>query len=335
MNIRIIGVPSAWGTSELGAQRTPTLLREAGLLEWLSDAGHDVVEGGDVPVSPMTTNDLPCGDVEATAESPSSVDTAQLTGVATMARGVREAVSAALAADALPIVLGGECSLGIGVAAALARHRGPLTVAWLDAHGDLNTPETSVSGLLTGMPLAVMLGHGHEELTAVGADGARPRGDKTFLLGGRDLDAGEVRNLADFGIRHLDTGTVRAAGPEEVIMEMLDVPEISVMPPEARAQLIASDPGAAESAAAAPHPNVYLHFDVDVLDPEFAPGVHYRVGGGFDPAEVGTLAGYLSASGCVGAIAVASANLEHDIDGRTVTSIRRVISSVADALATL
>jgi len=80
---------------------------------------------------------------------------------------------------------------------------------------------------------------------------------------------------------------------------------------------------------------VYLHFDVDVLDPEFGPGVHYRVAGGLDPAEVGTLVGYLAASGCVGAITVASANLDHDIDGRTVASIRRVFSSLGDALAAL
>ena len=83
----------------------------------------------------------------------------------------------------------------------------------------------------------------------------------------------------------------------------------------------------------APRPNVYLHFDVDSLDPEFAPGVHYRVAGGFDPSEVATLAGYLCASGCVGVITVASANLDHDVDNRTLDSVRTVLSSVADALA--
>ena len=118
-------------------------------------------------------------------------------------------------------------------------------------------------------------------------------------------------------------------------MAVLGVPEIVVMPPEARHQLAAADPEAAAAGAAAPHPHVYLHFDVDVLDPRYAPGVHYRGDDGFDPAEVGTLAGSLCASGCVGAITVASANLDHDVDGRTVDAIRDVFASIADALATL
>jgi arginase len=329
MNIRIIGVPSAWGTSELGAQRTPAMLREAGLADWFAAAGHVVDDGGDVAVEPMTPGDL------GVDEAPSDVDPVHLARVADMARGVRAAVAASLADGYLPLVVGGECSLCIGVAPALAQHGGPVTVAWLDAHGDLNTPETSTSGLVTGMPMAAMLGHGHADLLAVGGDVDPPAGRQTFLLGGRDLDAGEQANLGAYGVRHLDTESTRAVGPEEVIMEILGFPEISIMPPEARAQLVAIDPEAARAAAAAPRPNVYLHFDVDSLDPEFGPGVHYRVANGFDPAEVGTLAGYLCASGRVGAIAVASANLDHDIDGRTVASIRRVFDSVADALAAL
>lgn len=331
MKIRIIGVPSAWGTNELGAQHTPRLLRQAGLLDWFSAAGHEVTDGGDVAVAPMTQDDLQPGDFE---QAPAAgTDPVQLSRVAEMARGVRAAVSASLEAGCLPLIVGGECSLGIGVVPALVRQHGSVTVAWLDAHGDLNTPTTSLSGLVTGMPLAAILGHGYPELIAIGADVARPAGEATFLLGGRDLDAGEVRNLAAFGVRHLPTETSRAAGPEEVIMEILDVPEISIMPPEARAQIVALDSTAAEAAAHAPSPNLYLHFDVDVLDPEYAPGVHFPVAGGFDPGEVATLAGYLCASGCVGAIAIASANLERDIEGRTVTAVREVLSSVADALA--
>ena len=82
-----------------------------------------------------------------------------------------------------------------------------------------------------------------------------------------------------------------------------------------------------------PRRDLYVHFDVDALDPEFAPGVHYRVSGGFEPAEVGEIAGYLAASGRVGAVAVASANLDHDEGGRTLDAVREVIVSIADGLA--
>jgi len=326
MKIRIIGVPSAWGTLELGAQRTPGLLRDAGLAAWLAAAGHEVDDGGDVSVPAQDDNDL------RHAEQNPASSTVQ---VAAMARAVRAAVTASLRDGYLPLLLGGECSLSIGAVPALAQHNAPVTVAWLDAHGDLNTPETSSSGLLTGMPLAVVLGEGPAELTAVGSDVARPATGATFLIGGRDLDPGEVTNMERFGVRHVDTAAARSDGPEEVAMQVLGVPEIAVIPPEARAQLVAGDAAAAAAVDAAPRPNLYLHFDVDVLDPDYAPGVHYRVDGGFDPAEVGTLAGYLCASGCVSAIAVASANLDHDTDGRTIAAIRDVFSSIADALATL
>jgi len=337
MKIRIIGVPSAWGTMELGAQRTPQMLRDAGLADWLAAAGHQVEDPGDVDLPPQGAEDVwtPAA-AAAAAAAPRSTDPLHLEQVAQMARSVRHAVAASLSDRCLPLVIGGECSSSIGVVAALAAHRGPVTVAWIDAHGDINTPETSPSGLVTGMPLAVTLGHGHPSLTAVGEDTERPAGGSTFLLGGRDLDAGEIDNLEAFGVRHIDTAATRAAGPEEIAMQVLGVPEIAVMPPEARDLLVAADPAAAAAVTAVntdPRPSVYLHIDVDALDPEFAPGVHYRVDGGFDPSEVGTLAGYLCASGRVGAITLASANFDHDIDGRTVNSIREVFASVADALA--
>jgi arginase family enzyme len=116
-------------------------------------------------------------------------------------------------------------------------------------------------------------------------------------------------------------------------MQVLSLPELAVLPPEAMAQVAAASPEVAKAVAAVPHPDTYLHFDVDSLDPACAPGVHYRVGGGFDASEVATLAGYLSAGNCVRAITVASANLDHDVDGRTVDAIRVVLTSVADALA--
>ncbi len=326
MRIRIIGVPSAWGTRELGAQRTPGLLREHGLVDWLSRAGHQVDDAGDVDVPPQ-------GEADIWRAPDTKGGLVHVAEVAAMARSVRAAVGAALDDGCLPVVVGGECSVCIGAVPALAARRGPVTVAWLDAHGDMNTPDTSASGLITGMPCAAMLGHGDPRLTAIGDDAPRPEPERTFLIGGRDLDPGDVNNIAEFAIQHLDTESSRASGPEQVAMRVLGVPELAVIPPEARAQIVALDPAAAAAIAAAPRPNVYLHFDVDSLDPEFAPGVHDQVAGGFDPAEVATLAGYLCASGHVGVITVASANLDHDVDHRTMDSVRTVFASIADALA--
>jgi arginase len=318
MRIRIVGVPTSWGAPGPGARKTPARLRDAGIIDWLAEAGLEVEDGGDVAVAPQADDDCPGAQ--------------QFARVAEVAGVVRDAVAASLADGCLPLLIGGECSVAIGAVAALAE-RGPLTIAWLDAHGDLNTPETSASGLVTGMPLAALLGHGHDGLTAVGADAARPAGDSTFLIGGRDLDPGELTNIGAWGIRHIDATAARAVGPEEVAMQVLGVPEIAVMPPEGRAQRAAADPAAAAALADAPHSTVYLHFDVDVLDPDYAPGVYFGVPGGFDPAEIATLAGYLCAGGCVGALSIASANLDNDVEGRTIAAIRDVVTSIADALS--
>ncbi|MGD8327894.1 MAG: arginase family protein [Acidobacteriota bacterium] len=319
MKVRVLGVPSSWGTTGPGARRTPAALRNAGIIDWLTEAGLAVDDGGDVPVAPQDEDDHPGAE--------------QVARVADVSRAVRKAAEVTLTDGRLPLLIGGECSLAIGAVAALAAQRGPLTIAWFDAHGDCNTPETSKSALVTGMPLAVALGRGHPQLTAIGAGAPRPDGAATFLIGGRDLDPGEVTNIMELGVRHLDTTTARAAGPEEVAMKVLGVPEIAVMPPEARAMMSAADPSAAAALSAAPHPNVYLHFDVDVIDPDYAPGVYFGVPGGFDPSEIATLAGYLCAGGCVGALSIASANLDNEVEGRTLAAIRDVVTSIADALS--
>jgi arginase len=333
VKVRVIGVPSAWGTKELGARRTPGLLREAGLLDWLAAPGLQVEDGGDVPVPPQTEDDLwearaaaQRGDQALTTDF--APDLIHLDEVVAMATAVREAVAASLRDGALPLLIGGECCLSIGVGAALAQQPGPLTTVWLDAHGDVNTPETSPSGLITGMPFAAYLGHGHPALLAVGKGAPRPAPEHAWLLGGRDLDPGEVTNLASFGLHHLTLDEVVAAGPEAAAAEILALPEAAMMPPEARATA-----REVELRPALLRSRVYLHFDVDALDPEQAPGVHYRVPGGFQPGDVATLAGYLCASGRVGAMAVASANLDHDRDGLTVAAIREVLVSIADALS--
>jgi len=266
-------------------------------------------------------------------------------------RAVRRAVEAALDDDRLPLLVGGECGLTVGAVAGLAARRGAPVLAWLDAHGDLNTPDTSPSGLLTGMPCAVVLGHGPAELVGVGDDAPRPR--RVHLVGGRDLDAGELRHVRDWDVKHLETDPVRLGGAEEAVAAILGIPAVDLLPPEARAA--AEVHGIADGGAPGPagnagprdepalpgpetpspadgHGPVYLHLDVDALDPAEAPGVVFPVAGGFRVDEVADSAGYLCVSGRVGALSVASADLEQD-DGRTIRALRTVLLSVADALA--
>lgn len=322
--VRVLGVPSAWGASDPAVAETPARLRAAGLLDWLGDGDLDVEDGGDVPVPPG-----PAG--VAWDDDPS----AHLAPLADTCRAVRRAVEAALDAGRLPLLVGGECGLTIGAVAGLASRRGSPLLAWFDAHGDLNTPDTSPSGLLTGMPCAVVQGHGLPELVAVGDDAPRPR--RVTLLGGRDLDAGERRHVRDWDVRHVETEPVRLGGAEETVAGILGILEVELLPPEARDPRVVGDAGvspqpAGPTAADPAATDLYLHVDVDALDPDDAPGVGFPVPDGFRVDEVADVAGYLGVTGRVGALSVASADLERD-DGRTVRALRTVLLSIADALA--
>lgn len=317
--IRLIGVPSAWGIRDTGVAETPAILRAAGLVSWLEVAGHRVEDHGDVAVPSGRDEDPP-------ATAPDTPDPPHLQQVEALCRGVRQALEEALAARHFPLLVGGECSLAMGAVPALAGQVGPPTIVWLDAHGDLNTPETSPSGLITGMPLAVLLGRGHRELLELGSGAPRPSPSETWILGARDLDRGEGELLEELGLHRVSVEEFRRRGAEVVAAELLETPSAALLPPEARP--VGTAPERPETGA-----DLYLHLDVDVLDPADAPGVDYRVNDGLRTDEVADLVGYLATSGRLAALAMASANLTRDADGTTVGNLRTVLTSLADGLA--
>lgn len=321
---------------------TPARLRAAGLLEWLSIAGLEVADRGDVPVPtdwyppepPLQPAKLPPPPADSgAAPVPTSSDTggsslSHLAEVIQVQRAVHDAVSAVLQAGELPLLIGGECGVAPAAVAAITSATGaPPVIVWLDAHGDLNTPETSPSGLLTGMPLALALGNGHPDVLAVGAGAPRPSAGSTWLIGARDLDAGELASPPYQSIHHVTVETLRSIGAEQMVEEIL--PEVPILPPEAR-------PGGS-SRQAGDHDersdSIYLHIDVDSIDPSEAPGVTFPVPGGLTAAEVADLAGYVCASGRLAALTIASASLPADRNETTLKSIRRLLTSISDALA--
>jgi arginase len=336
MKVAVIGVPSAWGSPHPGVIETPEYLRAARLLDWLQEAGLDVRDRGDVPV--LEGWQPPAARGRGADDEPHLPHLAEVVAVQ---RAVREAVEEVMDAGELPLLIGGECGIGPGAIAAVAGTgaggaecaetsapaTGPLVV-WLDAHGDLNTPESSPSGLLCGMPLAVALGRGHPRALAVGADISPVRPEDIWLIGARDLDAGELATLAELPIHHVSVGELRTLGAEQLTEKIL--PGVPILPPEARARGAQRQPTReADRARAA----VYLHIDIDCIDPSEAPGVTFPVDGGLGAAEVADLAGYLCASGCLAALTIASASLPEDEGGRTLESVRRLVVSIADALS--
>jgi arginase len=161
----------------------------------------------------------------------------------------------------LPVVAGGNCNVALGMVAGLRRAAGePLGIAWFDAHGDFNTPQTSPGGFLDGMPLAMAVGRAHRD--AVWSNlGDEPVAEAHALhVGARDLDPGEELNFQAAAVLRV-TGSQLSAGGVAAAAE-------------AFRQLAERVPA------------VYLHIDIDVLDPRFVPAIDFPTPGGLSPDEL-------------------------------------------------
>ena len=286
--IAILGAPTEVGTSEPGSVMGPAALRTAGLVRTLRDLGHAVADHGDV---------VPDGPAEAVGKP----------AVAAWTRALARRVEAALDADDLPVVVGGDHSLSLGTVEGAMRHCArtgrPLFVLWLDAHADFNTPETSPSGNLHGMPLAALCGE--PGLSDLFADPGRPALDPTHvhLFGLRSIDAGEralvaARNVEVTDMRHID--------------------EFGVVAPLRRSL--------ERVAAASGH--LHVSFDIDFLDPGLAPAVGTTVPGGATFREAHLIMEMLHDSGLVGSLDVVELNPFLDERGRSARVLVELVASL-------
>jgi arginase len=250
--IHIIGVPLDLGGARRGVDMGPSAVRIAGLGEAIARLGRQVVDKGNLP-API-------------AETEDALDRQKkyIGPIAEVCRSLYASCSSSLAAGALPLVLGGDHSIAAGSVAASAdyirRINGkPLGLLWVDAHGDMNTPETTTSGNVHGMPLAALLGQEPRELATIGATlSVRP--EHTVLLGIRNLDDEEKEQI-------------RASGVHVFTMKDIDRHGAAAIAERALA-VAASGTG-----------GIHVSFDLDVCDPSIAPGVGTPVRGGLDYRE--------------------------------------------------
>jgi arginase len=246
-NIRVLGVPLDLGASRRGVDMGPSAMRVAGLEARLEALGHQVADGGNIPVAIAET--LGFGRPNAR----------YLKQIAQTCTRTAEAVVKALEEGQTPLVLGGDHSLAAGSVSGVAefyRRQGQkIGVIWIDAHSDINTPETSPSGNVHGMPLAALLGMGAEELTGIFGYAPKIAPQNTVLIGARDIDASERANIQRAGIVVFTMRDIDERGMRAVMEEALR---------------------AATSGTAGYH----VSLDMDWIDPEDAPGVGTPVRGG-------------------------------------------------------
>lgn len=248
MKIDIIGVPVDLGAGRRGVDMGPSAIRYAHLNQGLEALGYTVEDRGNV--------DVPIAERCAITEPKLKY----IDCILPMARRVAGAVATSIQDGSFPLVLGGDHSLSLGSIRGAARHR-KLGVLWVDAHADFNTPETTPSGNIHGMPLAALCGLGDPRLAHLWGGGeAVLDPHRVAVIGARDLDPGEKRNLREAGV---------------MVMSMEQVDRLGMFAALEKAlERITRDVD-----------GIYLSFDMDALDPRHAPGVGTPVTGGLTYRE--------------------------------------------------
>ena len=293
-SIALIGAPTDIGAGRRGAAMGPEALRVAGLHASLARMGYSVTDRGNIagPLNP---------------EAQSCDGYRHLSEVREWCEMVHDEVVAVLAREAVPVVLGGDHCLAIGSLAAVSRfcreQERPLTVLWLDAHADFNTPASSPSGNIHGMPTAVVTGHGPNALTALCDRSPMIDPSRIVQIGIRSVDEIERRQLAD---SHL------------VVYDMRRIDEIGM-----RAVMD-------EALATVRSENAHLHvsFDVDFLDPGIAPGVPTVVPGGPTYREAQLCMEMIYDSGCLGSLDIMELNPAFDIRNKTAELVVELVESL-------
>jgi arginase len=230
----------------------PSAFRIAGLGDQIASLGYTVIDKGDLPAPIPET------------KRPENLKKKYVKEIAKVCQKLYDATLKSLDDGALPLLLGGDHSLAAGSVAASASwvrkaQSKPIGLIWVDAHGDMNTPETTTSGNVHGMPLAALLGQEPVELSSIGTSPSiLPQ--HTVLVGIRNLDDQEKQQIKSAGVH---------------VFTMKDIDRDGIAKVAERALMLASDGTG----------GVHISFDMDVCDPAIAPGVGTPVKGGFDYRE--------------------------------------------------
>ena len=251
-DIHLIGVPLDLGGGRRGVDMGPSAVRIAGIADRLAALGHRVRDLGDIVTPTPETR-------EAGDPKKRYINEIQAVCEALYAQSLDT-----LTQGAFPIVIGGDHSLGAGSVAASAtfarRQELPLGLIWVDAHADMNTPATTLSGNVHGMPLAALLGEDPRELALIGGYEPKVSPEHTVLVGVRNLDDREKDEVRASGVHVFTMKDIDRQGASSVIEQAIRI--------------------ACQGTA-----GMHVSFDLDVCDPTIAPGVGTPVRGGLDYRE--------------------------------------------------
>jgi arginase len=291
--VTVIGAALDLGQDRRGVDMGPSAIRYAGLSARLRELGLEVEDLGNV------------GTAVAEAIDPGDPKARFLAQVKATCEHVAELVERTVRNGSFPLVLGGDHSVALGTLWGLAAAHGPGGVVWIDAHGDLNTPQTSPTGNVHGMVLAAALGLGGDEFASERYPLPAVDPARTALIGVRSLDRGERELLQEQGLAVYTMTDLDQVGVGVVMREALD--------------------------RVRGGPFVHISFDADVVDPKDAPGVGTPVRGGLGYREAHLAMELVSESGLLGSMDVVEVNPILDHENETAQLAVELVASALGA----
>lgn len=294
--IAVIGVPSSAGARRAGQERAPQSFRRAGFIEGLRSGGLDVIDAGDL-------------DEVTFRPDPQNANQQNLPLVRDVAERVAGQVSRAFQQQAKPIVLGGDCTITLGVLAGMIRHLPELGLMYFDGDVDLNTPETTSSGIFDGMVMSHIIGEGAEALTHIGPRYPLMPQEKIVLFGYNSLagwmDAAEVQRLEESSMMKYPVTQIRGRGREAAAEALATL--------EARA------------------PQMLVHFDVDVIDSIDFPAADVLHTGGLAFDEAMDVLKVLASSSSFAGLIITEFNSARDPDGTLARGLVKAVVGILTA----
>jgi arginase len=287
----VIGIPYNVGWKDEGIDKGPAALRRQGLLSQLTQVAEKVTDLGDVQVN------LPLRD----DSNPKLLNPGQVVAVC---KAVAPMVRDACRKSYFPVILGAEDSIIMGIVEGL--HEGlsdSIGLIYLDAHGDFNVPETTPSGLIGGMDVAILAGRGPERLTNMFGHKPQLSEEQIALFGARDLDPPELEMLRSSKVHLYTMEKVKQLGAERAIREVVERLSRSCR-------------------------NIYVHIDIDVLDPSEIKALHMNVPDGLGMADCASALRFVRETGRLCGLAVMVFNAHKDPSGTEAKKLNQMIVDI-------
>lgn len=292
--ISIIGFPMDLGSGRRGVDMGPSALRIAGLKNMLNNLDYEVEDLGDISIEIMERQNL------------ENLKLRYLNEVLKTSKMLAEIVEDILDKEKFPLCIGGDHSMALGTIAGIAAHcrknGKTFGVIWIDAHADMNTDLTTPSGNIHGMPLAAAMGLGHKALVDFYGFSPKLLPQSCSLIATRSIDAGEKDNIRLLNPTVYTMSSIDKLGIHRVISKVLKQFKQQV-------------------------DHIHVSFDVDSVDPLFAPGVGTPVKGGLNFREAHLLMETIAECGCMSSLEVAEVNPVLDIRNSTAIFAAELIAS--------